>query len=58
VGLSEEARGAEDVDVETDTLLGTLDYGPVRVATATMGYKHRALDHAPCWPACSRRTSC
>lgn len=26
---------------ETDTLLGTLDYGPVRVATGTMGYKHR-----------------
>jgi acetoacetate decarboxylase len=32
--------------VETDTLLGTLDYGSVRVATATMGYKHRALDLA------------
>ncbi len=29
---------------ETDTLLGTLDYGSVRVATATMGYKHRAID--------------
>ena len=29
---------------ETDTLVGTLDYGPVRVATATMGYKHRAAD--------------
>ena len=29
---------------ETDTLLGTLDYGPVRVATCTMGYKHRLLD--------------
>jgi len=32
--------------VETDTLLGTLDYGSVRVATATLGYKHRALDTA------------
>ena len=32
--------------VEKDTLIGTLDYGPVRVATATMGYKHRALDPA------------
>ena len=31
---------------ETDTLVGTLDYGPVRVATATMGYKHRAADLA------------
>lgn len=28
-----------------DTLVGTLDYGPVRVATATMGYKHHAADH-------------
>ena len=35
------------LDVETDTLVGTLDYGPVRVATATMGFKHRALDPAP-----------
>lgn len=33
--------------VEKDTLVGTLDYGAVRVATATMGYKHRALDPAP-----------
>lgn len=30
--------------VETDTLLGTLNYGSVRIATGTMGYKHRALD--------------
>jgi acetoacetate decarboxylase len=29
--------------VEQDTLVGTLDYGSVRVATGTMGYKHRAL---------------
>jgi len=29
---------------EIDTLVGTLDYGPVRVATGTMGYKHRAAD--------------
>ena len=34
------------LSVEKDTLLGTLDYGSVRVATATMGYKHRALDTA------------
>ncbi len=32
--------------VETDTLVGTLDYGPVRVATGTMGYKHRVADRA------------
>jgi len=31
---------------EIDTLVGTLDYGPVRVATGTMGYKHRALEAA------------
>ena len=35
---------APSLTVERDTLLGTLDYGPVRVATATMGYKHRLLD--------------
>ncbi|PPD42250.1 MAG: acetoacetate decarboxylase [Methylocystis sp.] len=34
------------LSVERDTLLGTLDYGPVRVATATMGYKHRVLHEA------------
>ena len=31
---------------EIDTLVGTLDYGPVRVATGTMGYKHTAADLA------------
>jgi 3-hydroxybutyrate dehydrogenase len=31
---------------EIDTLVGTLDYGPVRIATGTMGYKHKALDQA------------
>ena len=31
---------------EIDTLVGTLDYGPVRVATGTMGYKHRPADLA------------
>ena len=29
---------------EIDTMVGTLDYGPVRIATGTMGYKHRAAD--------------
>ena len=32
--------------VESDTLLGKLDYGPVRVATGTMGYKHKEADAA------------
>jgi acetoacetate decarboxylase len=31
---------------EIDQLVGTLDYGPVRVATGTMGYKHKSLDPA------------
>lgn len=30
---------------EKDTLVGTLDYGGIRVANGTMGYKHRALDN-------------
>jgi acetoacetate decarboxylase len=32
--------------VEKDTLVGTLDYGSLRVANASMGYKHKALDLA------------
>lgn len=32
--------------VERDTLVGTLDVGGVRVATASMGYKHRRLPDA------------
>jgi len=35
------------LSVTADTLIGTLDYGPVRVATGTMGFKHRALDTGP-----------
>ena len=33
------------LSVEKDTLLGVLHYGPVPVAVATMGYKHRPLAH-------------
>ncbi len=33
--------------VHRDTLVGTLDYGPVRVATGTMGFKHRAVEAGP-----------
>jgi acetoacetate decarboxylase len=32
--------------VDRDTLVGTLDYGPVRIATGTMGFKHVAIDPA------------
>jgi acetoacetate decarboxylase len=35
------------LEYETDTLVGTLDYGKVRIATATMGFKHRAVEPAP-----------
>ena len=31
---------------DKDTLIGTLDYGPVRVATGTMGFKQKAVDLA------------
>jgi len=33
------------LEPEIDTLVGTLAYGKVRVAKATMGFKHRAADH-------------
>lgn len=32
------------LEVVNETLLGTLEYGPCRIATATMGYKYEALD--------------
>ncbi len=38
--------GKPTLKAESDTLVGTLDYGPVRVATGTMGYKHREADRA------------
>src|SRR4249920_3551897 len=33
------------IDVESDVLVGTLHYGSVLCASATMGYKHRPVDH-------------
>lgn len=36
--------GSPNLYVDSDTLVGTLDYGSLRVANATMGYKHSALD--------------
>lgn len=32
------------LEVVNETLLGTLEYGPCRIATATMGYKYETLD--------------
>jgi acetoacetate decarboxylase len=37
--------------VERDTLVGTLDFGPTRVATGTMGYKHKTLAAEIAMPA-------
>jgi len=37
--------GNPKLSVDIDTLVGALDYGDIRVATGTMGYKHRVLDH-------------
>src|ERR1700726_3261631 len=33
------------IEVETDVLVGTLHYGSVLCVSATMGYKHRSVDH-------------
>ncbi len=38
--------GAPRLYIDSDTLVGTLDYGSLRVATATMGYKHQSMDLA------------
>jgi acetoacetate decarboxylase len=35
--------GTPSLYVDSDTLVGTLDYGSLRVATATMGYKHAPM---------------
>lgn len=37
--------GNPELRVHTDTLMGTLDYSDFRVATGTMGYKHKTLDN-------------
>ena len=34
------------LQTDVDTVVGTLDYGVVRIATATMGFKHRKADAA------------
>ena len=42
MGISEEAAPTPKIEVESDVLVGTLHYGSVLCASATMGYKHRA----------------
>jgi acetoacetate decarboxylase len=34
------------LNIEIDTLVGTLDYGKIRIATATMGYKYNLADQS------------
>ena len=36
--------GSPELKVHKDTLVGTLDYSDVRIATGTMGFKHKQLD--------------
>ena len=36
--------GEPELRVHKDTLIGTLDYSDYRIATGTMGYKHKTLD--------------
>src|SRR5438045_4050544 len=36
--------GSARLFVDSDTLVGTLDYGTLSVARATMGYKHKPMD--------------
>ena len=38
--------GQPELYVDNAALIGTLDYGTLRVATATMGYKHHPMDLA------------
>jgi len=42
--------------VERDTLIGTLNYGSVRIATGTMGFKHKALDQVAVCAALEKPT--
>lgn len=36
--------GEPELRVHKDTLMGTLDYSDLRIATGTMGFKHKTLD--------------
>jgi acetoacetate decarboxylase len=38
--------GKPSLHDETDSLVGTLDYGSMRIATGTMGFNHQAADRA------------
>ncbi len=38
-------RASPKIEVESDVLVGSLHYGSVLCVSATMGYKHRPVDH-------------
>ncbi len=38
-------RATPKIEVESDVLVGSLHYGSVLCVSATMGYKHRPVDH-------------
>jgi acetoacetate decarboxylase len=38
-------RASPQFNLDIDTLVGTLDYGKVRIAMATMGFKYNMVDH-------------
>lgn len=44
VGAYPKVLGSPSLYLDNAALVGTLDYGTIRVATATMGYKHHAMD--------------
>jgi acetoacetate decarboxylase len=48
--------GKPKLYVDSDTLVGTLDFGSLRVATATMGYKHFPIDKTEAFNQISRPT--
>src|ERR1700710_565331 len=43
ISASPKKLGAPFPYIDSDTLVGTLDYGTLRVATATMGFKHAPM---------------
>ena len=48
--------GCPDLRVHKDTLVGTLDFNGIRIATGTMGYKHKLMDSQSVFDALSAPT--
>lgn len=56
IGAYPKKAGTPRLHTDSDTLVGTLDYGSLRVATATMGYKHHPVDEQAARDQIGRRT--